>query len=317
MKTSFIIPTFNEQKNIHRCLNSIGKQTYPHKNIDIIIADGHSTDSTLALIDDWNDNNDIPVRIVHNDKVIAEFGKAAALRVAEGDLLCLLDCDEELVQEDALSSYVRAFDVFPDITGVEPHFLKIPGGPILNNYLAVTHYTDPLGESLAIKPHVVDTKTVDGKVFRKLEFGTAYGCMLFLKRDAVAPFLDRDQFHEGTIMPELSLSGANKMCMIDGYGVWHHHVESLADFMRKRSKIATKFMTRSKEGKTWVNYARRSMCFAAVLNLTLLYQIVYSCTKAAKHREPLWLLHPPMCFLTTLSYTINWLRIKATGRKAW
>ena len=317
MMLSIIVPTLNEEKNVLRCLNSIGRQSYPHSSIEIIIADAGSTDRTLESIRQWADAGDIPVRVIPNEKKVAEFGKALALKEARGDLLCLLDCDEEIVQEDALASYVKAFEVFPDIVGVEPHFLKVPGGSVLNNYLAVTHYTDPLGESIAIRPRAVDTKTVDGKTFRKLEFGTAYGCMLFLTRDAVTPFLDREQFHEGTIMPELALSGTNKMCMIDGYGVWHHHVESLRDFMRKRAKIATKFMTRSRQGKTWVDYARRSIWFAAILNLTVVYQIVYSVTKAARQREPLWLLHAPMCFITTLLYAWNWIRIKVTGRKAW
>ena len=187
---SFIIPTFNEETNVVRCLDSIASQTYPHHLIEIVLADAHSTDNTVALIEVWRQDHDISVTILTNERKVAEFGKVIALREAKGDLLCLLDCDEELVQPDALGSYVRAFDIFPDLIGVEPHFLKIPGGSVVNNYLAITHYTDPMGETIAQRPRVIETKTVEGKTYRKLHLYLGYGCMLFLRREFVAPYLD-------------------------------------------------------------------------------------------------------------------------------
>ncbi|MCK5849672.1 MAG: glycosyltransferase [Kiritimatiellae bacterium] len=314
---SLIIPTLNEEENILRCLNSIGKQTYPHNNIEILIADAGSTDNTLALLEKWKKENNITLHLIHNEKLIAEFGKAKAIRAAKGDIFCLLDCDEELVQSDALDCYVKAFHIFPDIVGVEPYFLKIPGGSIINNYMAVTHYTDPMGETIAVRPHIVETKENDGKTYRKLEFGQAYGCMLFLKREHVEPFMNEDQFHEGSIMPKLASQNHNKMCMIDGYGVRHHHVTSLQSFLRKRWKIALKFTTRSNRTKTWVSYTPKNLYLHAFLNLTLVYELARSILKAIKHKEPLWLYHSPMCFLSTATYIISLVYIKLSGRRAW
>jgi glycosyltransferase involved in cell wall biosynthesis len=314
---SFVVPTFNESANVLRCLNSIEAQTYPHSLIEIIIADAHSTDNTVALIEEWQRTHDIPVTILNNDRKVAEFGKAIALREAKGDLLCLLDCDEELVQPDALEAYVKAFEVFPDVIGVEPHFLKVPGGSIVNNYLAVTHYTDPMGETIARKPWVVESQVVDGKTYRKMQIPPGYGCMLFLRREYVEPYLQGEQFHEGTILPDLVLKGHNNMCMIDGYGVYHHHIKSLGEFVRKRMKIGSKFMTRRKTTKNWVDYTGKSMEVAALLNLLVLPQLCRSVWKAIKHREILWLLHAPMCFLSTVTYILLFIQIKLTRKKAW
>ena len=44
---TIIIPTFNSEKTLQLCLESIRKQTY--KNIDVIVVDNYSTDSTVSV----------------------------------------------------------------------------------------------------------------------------------------------------------------------------------------------------------------------------------------------------------------------------
>ena len=46
---SVIIATFNEQKNIRRCLNSLRQQTLPANRMEIIVVDNHSTDKTNVV----------------------------------------------------------------------------------------------------------------------------------------------------------------------------------------------------------------------------------------------------------------------------
>jgi len=46
---SIIIPAFNEQKNIARCLQSLNKQSYPRSKYEIIVIDNGSTDSTKLI----------------------------------------------------------------------------------------------------------------------------------------------------------------------------------------------------------------------------------------------------------------------------
>jgi len=47
---SVIIPTLNEEKNIGRCLESIGKQTYPKERIEVIVVDNNSMDKTRKIV---------------------------------------------------------------------------------------------------------------------------------------------------------------------------------------------------------------------------------------------------------------------------
>jgi len=47
---SVIIPTYNEEKNIDHCLNSLKIQDYPHEKIEIIVIDDGSSDTTKARV---------------------------------------------------------------------------------------------------------------------------------------------------------------------------------------------------------------------------------------------------------------------------
>ena len=46
---SVIIPTYNEEKNIERCLKSLNNQTVPRNQFEIIVVDGNSNDRTVEI----------------------------------------------------------------------------------------------------------------------------------------------------------------------------------------------------------------------------------------------------------------------------
>ena len=49
-----IIPTLNEQRFISRCLDSVLAQTYPREKMDIMVADGGSTDTTRTIVEQYS-----------------------------------------------------------------------------------------------------------------------------------------------------------------------------------------------------------------------------------------------------------------------
>ena len=53
IKVSVIVPCYNEQATITQLLESILTQTYPLDEIEVIIADGLSTDDTRAKIHEF------------------------------------------------------------------------------------------------------------------------------------------------------------------------------------------------------------------------------------------------------------------------
>jgi len=314
---SIIIPCLNEEANIVRCLDGIGRQTYAHSAIEVFVADGGSTDGTHALIDDWNRAHDIRVEVVHNPRVVAEFGNAEALPRTRGDFIYLMGADEEMAQPDFLETFIEAFDVFPDIAGVEQDFLHIPGGNITNNYLAMIHINDPLARDIAGKPREVERVKRDGRVFRKFEFPPAYPAKLVFKREYIEDFVGRDTFEEAQVMLKLAHDGNNRLAMVDGYGVYHHNIKSLRQYLRNRVKIALKHTTRISERKTWVSYTGNKVYLFIPLHLTIVYPLLFSLYKVIATRRLLWLLHAPMAFISTAVYVCSWIVFKLTRKRAW
>ena len=52
-EVAIIIPTLNEERFISRCLNSIIKQTYELKKMDVMIIDGGSNDNTKEIVAEY------------------------------------------------------------------------------------------------------------------------------------------------------------------------------------------------------------------------------------------------------------------------
>ncbi len=60
---SIIIPTLNSARTLKDCLDSIAIQDYPKDKIEIIIADGGSTDDTMAIINSTNPTNILAAKL--------------------------------------------------------------------------------------------------------------------------------------------------------------------------------------------------------------------------------------------------------------
>lgn len=316
-RVTYIFPSLNEEKNIVRCLNSIARQTYPHELIEVIVADAHSSDCTRRVVEDWGASHDISIKIVDNDRTITEFGTAVALKEATGDYIGVQGCDTELVEPDTIEAYVKAFDAFPDIVGVDRLLYRIPDGGALSNYIAVAGWGDPLAREIVREPTLLETRELDGRVYHKFEFHPGFPKLLFFRRNKVERYIGYDSFEEGQVLLDLAERGENQMARVDGYGYRHYHVATLRGFLKKRAKIARKHLTRTAERKTWVGAGGMNLYFAAFLHLTVVYPLFYSLFYAIKEREPIWLLHAPLCFLGASAYAVNWVYIKILRKKAW
>jgi glycosyltransferase involved in cell wall biosynthesis len=91
-KVSVIVPCYNEQSTIHLLLEALHKQTYPLAEMEVVIADGLSTDGTREAIAAFQkDFPDLCVRVVENAKRVIPSGANRAIEAARGEILIRLD----------------------------------------------------------------------------------------------------------------------------------------------------------------------------------------------------------------------------------
>src|SRR5271157_259061 len=89
---SIIIPCYNEEATIRLLLEAIYQQTFPRKNLEVIIADGLSTDRTRVEIAAFQEENpDLIIRVVDNPKKIIPAALNRGLAAANGQYIVRLD----------------------------------------------------------------------------------------------------------------------------------------------------------------------------------------------------------------------------------
>ena len=89
---SVLMPVRNEAKFIERSLKAILDQDYPHSLLEVLIADGMSTDNTREIIARIAEPYpSIDVRIINNPAAIVSTGLNLALKQARGDVIIRVD----------------------------------------------------------------------------------------------------------------------------------------------------------------------------------------------------------------------------------
>lgn len=129
-KLSVIIPVYNGEATIKRCLESILHQTY--KDFEVILVDDGSTDKSPAFCEEYA-HKDHRVRAIHIENSGPFQARKAGVTIAKGEILTFADADDWL-KEDAFETVMRIFRKYhPDILAytyvygegkVEKHFYE-------------------------------------------------------------------------------------------------------------------------------------------------------------------------------------------------
>lgn len=101
---SVIVPVYNLENYIVRTLDSILSQTY--KNIEVIVVDDGSTDSSAKIIDDYADLYRDVIKILHIKNSGVSVARMKGVLAAKGDWIGFTDGDD-VIEPDM---YERLFD---------------------------------------------------------------------------------------------------------------------------------------------------------------------------------------------------------------
>ena len=101
---SIVIPVFNGEQYLARCLDSVLNQTYD--KLQVILIDDGSTDSSVKICDAYA-ARDPRVIVEHKENRGPSSARNSGVAKAEGVYLSFVDCDDYL-ESDAISSMVQA-----------------------------------------------------------------------------------------------------------------------------------------------------------------------------------------------------------------
>ena len=80
-KISIIIPVYNVEMYLEKCLESVLNQTY--KNLEVILVDDGSTDKSGLICDEYQ-KNDSRIRVVHQDNQVLAAARNTGLQYVSG-----------------------------------------------------------------------------------------------------------------------------------------------------------------------------------------------------------------------------------------
>ena len=88
---SIIIPVYNAEKYLSKCLDSVINQTY--SNLEIILVDDGSTDRSGIIYDEYA-GSDKRIKVIHNTNSGVSNARNTGIRICKGDYVAFIDSDD-------------------------------------------------------------------------------------------------------------------------------------------------------------------------------------------------------------------------------
>ncbi|MGE6568349.1 glycosyltransferase family 2 protein [Shewanella vesiculosa] len=124
MKVSIITVCYNSERTIEDTLKSISQQTYP--NIEHIIIDGNSSDSTNDIVERYADS--VAIHVSESDNGLYD-AMNKGIKLATGDVIGILNSDDVFASKHSLQDLMLNFDesvdgVYSDLVYVSENDLS-------------------------------------------------------------------------------------------------------------------------------------------------------------------------------------------------
>lgn len=113
MKVSIVVPVYNSEKTLVKCLNSILNQTY--KNIEVLCINDGSIDSSLKILNEYQKKDKRIIILNQKQNRGVSYTKNHGIKKASGDYICFVDSDDyidnKMIEKMYLFSIENKLDI--------------------------------------------------------------------------------------------------------------------------------------------------------------------------------------------------------------
>jgi glycosyltransferase involved in cell wall biosynthesis len=297
LRFSLMLPVLNEAARLHAVLDSIRRQRYPAECVELLVADGGSSDGTAAIARDFG------ARVFHNPIRRAEPGAGMLLAQATGDVAMWLAADNAFARDDFLEKMSRPF-ADPQITAAFPALVSTAQDGGTTRYFNA--FTDPFnhfmyggGTSPAsyrrtyrVKRRAADYVVYDFSAGPRPLVALAQGFTIRL------PYRKPPGTDEDDVAPvETLLANGAQIAFVENAALEHHTVRDIGDALRKFGPRFRARMTDSDQ-PVWgrLRESQRTRRLRAYLwpfySVSFVLPAIAAVAGLVRDRRAEWLYHP-------------------------
>lgn len=301
---SVVMPSFNSIRTIAACLKSIREQAYSGK-VEIVAADGGSTDGTLAVLKQYN------CKIVNERTGNPEKAKAIALRQAQGEAILFLASDNILPTRTWLKRMVDSLLKEPSAVGAYPwRYAYRKTDTSLNRYFALMGVNDPVAWFMgkADRQSYLGNENQKTKLVKfTLENMPTLGDngMLVWRNKLMKAKVDEKNFSHIDVFYDLVSLGMNQFVVVKNE-IIHDTGESFVKFLSKRFRymkelyLEQRKMRRYKWVRDYQDMARLGLF--VIYSLTVVGPLATAVRGFLKKPDLAWFWHPVMSAAMVIVY---------------
>lgn len=308
---SVVLPAYNAENPLPKCLSSLRHQDYPQDKIELIVIDDNSEDNTVSLAKKFG------ARVVSNGARHIETGKAIGIKHASHEYILFLDADNYFSSPSWISEAVAALEEDPSLVGAQSaRFAYSSSDPAANRYCSLMGINDPMAfylkrrdrltaweESWDLMGDITEDRGHYWKILFSPQNVPTLGSQGFLTRKSLInktahwPLY----FHMDTNF-ELISKGHNTYALLK-QPIGHDHCTSSTVFIKKCLRNLDLYFRYQNQRKfTWVS-SRFGFLFTVLCMVTIIRPALDALRGFISKPDLAWLLHPWLSFCIPILYT--------------
>lgn len=316
---SIIIPTLNSERILELCIGSIFQQDYPKKLLEIIVADGGSTDNTLFIVDDFVKKDHFSIQVFENFLKTGEAGKAVGFKNSGNEIIAFIDSDNVLPDDQWLKKMVAPFSS-KDIIATEPlTYIYRKKDGYINRYCALMGMNDPIclfignydrqcvltGKWTGVPVQIRENDNYFHVILKNGLLPTMGANGFFIRRTALASLKIEQYLFDVDILKMFLKQNREAHVAKVKTGIIHLYCPNMGLFYRKQKRrILDYYKFNVQERLSGLNYAEKRgivlFCLSCLTIVPLLLQTLYG---FIRRPDSCWFFHPIACLLTFVMYS--------------